>query len=83
MILSIKGHVEIEGDIASIAAEMDGLMAAFRYELKKRLGKDEAEATFDTIVENSKTTSEFIATGMVKTIHEISEEGEKGEEMRI
>lgn len=78
MILSIKGHVEIEGDIASIAAEMDGLMAAFRYELKKRLGKDEAEATFDTIVENSKNTSELISKSskMVKIIPGFSEEGE-------
>lgn len=78
MILSSKGHVEIEGDTASICAEMDCLLAAFRNELKERLGKDKAEATFDTIVKNSKNTSEFISKSskMVKIMLGFSEEGE-------
>lgn len=78
MILSSKGHVEIEGDTASICAEMDCLLAAFRNELKERLGKDKAEAAFDTIVKNSKNTSELISKSskIVKIMLGFSEEGE-------
>lgn len=78
MILSSKGHVEIEGDTASICAEMDCLLAAFRNELKERLGKDKAEASFEKIVKNSKNTSELISnpSKMVKIILRFSEEGE-------
>lgn len=78
MILSSKGHVEIEGDAASICAEMDCLLAAFRNELKERLGKDKAEAAFEKIVKNSKNTSELISKSskMVKIILGFSEEGE-------
>lgn len=60
MVLSSKGHVEIQGDTALICTEMDCLMAAFRNELKERLGKDKAEATFEKIAKNSKNTSEII-----------------------
>lgn len=78
MILSSKGHVEIEGDTALICAEMDCLLAAFRNELKERLGKDKAEASFEKIVKNSKNTSELISKSskMVKIILGFSEEGE-------
>lgn len=78
MILSSKGHVEIEGNTASICAEMDCLLAAFRNELKERLGKDKAEASFEKIVKNSKNTSELISnpSKMVKIILRFSEEGE-------
>ena len=69
MILSSKGHVEIQGDTALICTEMDCLMAAFRNELKERLGKDKAEATFKKIVENSKTTSELIT----KSVEEVAD----------
>ena len=60
MILSRKGHIEIEGDTSLIFTEMDCLLAAFRNELKERLGKDKAEAYFEKIVKNSKITSEII-----------------------
>lgn len=78
MILSSKGHVEIEGNTASICTEMDCLMGAIRNELEECLGKDTAEAIFENIVENSKTTSELISSGnkVVKIIHEHSKEGE-------
>lgn len=78
MILSSKGHVEIEVDTALICAEMDCLLAAFRNELKERLRKDKAEASFEKIVENSKNTSELIInpSKMVKIILGFSEEGE-------
>lgn len=78
MILSSKGHVEIEGDTALICTEMDCLLAAFRNELKERLGKDKAEAVFEKIVKNSKSTSELISRSnkVVKIIHGFSEEGE-------
>ena len=78
MILSSKGHVEIEGDTALICTEMDFLLAAFRNELKERLGKDKAEAAFEKIVKNSKSTSELISRSnkVVKIIHGFSEEGE-------
>lgn len=78
MILSSKGHVEIEGDTALICTEMDCLLAAFRNELKERLGKDKAKATFEKIVKNSKNTSELISKSskMVKIILGFSEEGE-------
>lgn len=78
MILSSKGHIEIEGDTALIYAEMDCLLAAFRNGLKERLGKDEAEATFDTIVKNSKNTNKLISKSskMVKIIRGFSEDGE-------
>ena len=78
MILSSKGHVEIQGDTALICAEMDCLMAAFRNELKERLGKDKAEAAFEKIAKNSKSTSKFISKSskMVKIMFGFSEEGE-------
>ena len=78
MILSSKVHVEIEGDTALICTEMDCLLAAFRNELKERLGKDKAKAVFEEIVKNSKSTSELISRSskVVKIIHEHSKEGE-------
>lgn len=78
MILSSKGHVEMEGDISSICTEMDCLMGAIRNELEECLGKDTAEAIFEKIVENSKTTSELISRSnkVVKIIHKHSKEGE-------
>lgn len=43
-----------------------------------RLGKDKAEAAFDTIVKNSKNTSELISKSskIVKIMLGFSEEGE-------
>lgn len=84
MILSSKGHVKIQGDGVSICTEMVCLMATFRNDLEEKLGKDMAEALFDTIVRNSKNTSELITKGradtfsdkLLKVLHELSEEGE-------